>query len=254
MQEGISARSAWRILHHQLLYPYHIQRVQDLQNRDFLPRLAFCQQIRQQSALDLQFLNNILFTDEVGFTRGGIFNFHNCHVWAAVNPNEVKQACHQKCFSFNVWVGILGDCLIGPHFLPHRLNGEQYLRFLRNGLPNSPLRQRQEMWFMHDDAPAHFHLSVRRYGERWIGRGGPVSWPPRSPDLNPLDFCVWGYAKGIVYNTADIATPEYLLHRIAHAFQQMKNDLVLLERICGSLRRRLDGCIQEEGQHFEHLL
>ena len=90
MQEGINASSVWRILHHQLLYPYHIQRVQTLKNTDFLPRLNFCQQI-QQSALDRQFLNNVLFTDEAGFTCDGIFNFHNCHMWAAVNLIEVKQ-------------------------------------------------------------------------------------------------------------------------------------------------------------------
>ena len=92
------------------------------------------------------------------------------HVWAAVNPNEVKQARLQQSFSFNVWVGILGDSLIGPHFLSHMLNGEQYLCFLRNDLPNSfedmPLRQRQQMWFMQDGVPAHFHLSVRRYLNR----------------------------------------------------------------------------------------
>jgi hypothetical protein len=23
---------------------------------------------------------------------------------------------------------------------------------------------------------------------RWIGRGGPIAWPPRSPDLTPMDF------------------------------------------------------------------
>ena len=204
MQEGISASSVWRILHHQLLCPYHIQRFQVIKITDFLPRLTFCQQIQQQSALDRQFLNNFLFTGKAGFTRDDICTFHNCHVWAAVNPNEVKQARHQQSVSFNVWVGILGDCLIGPHFLPQRLNGEQYLCFLRNDLPNLledvPLRQRQVMWFMHDGSPARFHLGVRRYlnrryVERWIGSGGQVPWPPRSPDLNPLDFCVWGYAK-----------------------------------------------------------
>ena len=170
MKEGISASSAWRILHHQLLQPYHIQRIQDHKNTDFLPRLTFCQQIQRQSAVDRQFLNNVLFTDEAGFTRDDIFNFHNCHLWAAVNPNEVKQARHQQCFSFNVWVGKLGDCRIGPHFLPRRLNGEQYLPFLRNDLLNMledvASRQRQQMWFVLDGAPAHFHLSVRRHVNR----------------------------------------------------------------------------------------
>ena len=36
MQVGIIASSVWRILHHQLMYPYHIQRVQGLKNTDFL--------------------------------------------------------------------------------------------------------------------------------------------------------------------------------------------------------------------------
>ena len=25
-------------------------------------------------------------------------------------------------------------------------------------------------------------------------------WPPRSPDLNPCDFYLWGYLKSVVYN------------------------------------------------------
>ncbi|KAJ8870126.1 hypothetical protein PR048_029138 [Dryococelus australis] len=29
--------------------------------------------------------------------------------------------------------------------------------------------------------------------------GGPIPWPPRSPDLTPLDFFFWGYVKNIVY-------------------------------------------------------
>ena len=29
----------------------------------------------------------------------------------------------------------------------------------------------------------------------WIGRGRTIAWPPRSPDLTPLDFSVWRYVK-----------------------------------------------------------
>ena len=66
MQEEIGASSVRRILHHQLLYPYNIQCVPNLKNTDFLPTLTFCQQIQQQSALDRQFLNNVLFKDKLG--------------------------------------------------------------------------------------------------------------------------------------------------------------------------------------------
>jgi hypothetical protein len=34
---------------------------------------------------------------------------------------------------------------------------------------------------------------------RWMGRGRPTAWPPRStPDLNPLDFYLWGHLRTLV--------------------------------------------------------
>jgi len=52
--------------------------------------------------------------------------------------------------------------------------------------------------------PPHFSQVVRQYPNhkfpnRWIGRGGAQNWPPLSPDLNPLDYHVWGYMKAMVY-------------------------------------------------------
>jgi len=47
--------------------------------------------------------------------------------------------------------------------------------------------------FQHDGAPAHNSHIVRDYlnaqlQNRWLGTYGPIEWPPRSPDLTPLDF------------------------------------------------------------------
>ena len=57
-----------------------------------------------------------------------------------------------------------------------------------------------------DAAPPHWGLHVREFlnetfPDRWIGRGGPIPWPPRSPDITPLDFFLWGYVKDIAYRT-----------------------------------------------------
>lgn len=101
-------------------------------------------------------------------------------------------------------MGIVDDFLIGPVFLPERLTDEVYRNFLEPTLPqfldDVPLDTRYAMWFMHDGAPAHFSMLAREfltvtYGDRWIGRGGPHLWPARSPDLNPLDFFLWGHLK-----------------------------------------------------------
>jgi hypothetical protein len=53
----------------------------------------------------------------------------------------------------------------------------------------------EEVIFQQDWAPPHFHRQVTSNFNRtvvvWIGRGGTTAWPPRSPDLKPLDFPVW---------------------------------------------------------------
>ncbi|KYN07050.1 hypothetical protein ALC62_01979 [Cyphomyrmex costatus] len=101
---------------------------------------------------------------------------------------------------------------IGPFFLPPRLTGEMYVEFLENELPallkDVPLRDREQLIFQHDGAPAHFARYVRnfldtRYPDRWIGRGGPITWPARSPELNVLDYFVWGHIKHLVEHNRD---------------------------------------------------
>ena len=76
-----------------------------------------------------------------------------------------------------------------------------YIIFIREILPemleNVPLQVRQRLRFQHDGTPALFALEVREYLNnvfpyRWIGRGGPVQWPPCSTDLTPMDFFIWG--------------------------------------------------------------
>jgi len=44
---------------------------------------------------------------------------------------------------------------------------------------------------MQDGAPPHFSsfvtdVLIERFPDAWIGRGGPIPWPPRSLDLSPL--------------------------------------------------------------------
>jgi hypothetical protein len=45
---------------------------------------------------------------------------------------------------------------------------------------------------MHDDAPTQLSHPVRDVSnaqyDRWIDVEGPTAWPPRSSDLNPLNF------------------------------------------------------------------
>lgn len=51
------------------------------------------------------------------------------------------------------------------------------------------------------------------FQSHWIGRRGPVSWPPRSPGLNSLDYYLWGYMKSLVYEQIS-RTRDELIDRI----------------------------------------
>jgi hypothetical protein len=75
-----------------------------------------------------------------------------------------------------------------------RLTGDIYLTFFQETLPELlevvPMEVHREMWFQHDGA---WHTALMSseflneiFGNRWIGRLGPITWPPRSPDLTPL--------------------------------------------------------------------
>jgi hypothetical protein len=62
-------------------------------------------------------------------------------------------------------------------------------------------------------APPHFSIVARtflndKYLGRWVGQGGPIAWPSRSPDLNVQDFYLWGHLKSIVYAIAVNAVVE----------------------------------------------
>ncbi|GFV91017.1 heat shock 70kDa protein 8 [Trichonephila clavipes] len=62
----------------------------------------------------------------------------------------------------------------------------------------------KELWFQQDGATCHtaratIDLLKDTFGDHLISRFGPVNWPPRSCDLTPLDYFLWGYVKSLVY-------------------------------------------------------
>jgi hypothetical protein len=262
LTEGVDHMTIWRVLKYYQLHPYHLQRVQGLGEVDFAPRIAFCNWLLHKCAINPNFPSLILFTDEASFTRNGIINFHNLHIWQDENPHAVIRSRYQQQFSINVWGGIIGDFIIGPFFLPGRLTGAFYRQFLETHLPELleciPLAIRASMWLMHDGAPPHFSGIAREfldnsYPDRWIGRGGPVLWPARSPDLNPLDFYLWGHLKGIVYSRP-VDNIDDLRLRIEEGFDEIRRQPGICERVRISLRRRAEQCILAGGGHFEHIL
>jgi hypothetical protein len=60
----------------------------------------------------------------------------------------------------------------------------------------------------------------------WIGRGGPIAWPPRSPDLTHLDFFCGGYVTDKIYVSILLASSEELRARIREAVTTTDVDMI----------------------------
>ena len=108
--------------------------------------------------------------------------------------------------------------------------------------------------FMHDGAPPHWGTEVRdwlneKMPQRWMGRGSSnMPWPPRSPDLTPCDFFMWGFVKSRVYGARPKTIAE-LKKRIKDAFTEITVDM--RQKTVLAYRERLEQLIETDGGHVE---
>lgn len=259
-QTDISRSTVHRILKNNLFHPFKLHCVQELKPSDPERKLQFISEIVCLYDQDSNILNNILWTDESLFNNNGMVNRHNAHYWNDTNPFWTRETKSQVRWSINVWCGILNNTLIGPYFYEGTLTGVRYLDFLENILPllleNVPLRTRECMWVQQDGAPPHNSNIVKDYLNntfplRWTGTNGPVKWPPRSPDLTPLDFFLWGYLKDRVY-TEQSSSLENLKERIIVACSSITSEM--LKSVTASILTRYEKCVSNNGGHFENTL
>ncbi|GFT78424.1 uncharacterized protein TNCV_982001 [Trichonephila clavipes] len=88
----------------------------------------------------------------------------------------------------------------------------------------------QELWFQQDGATCHtaratIDLLKDTFGDRLISRFGPVNWPPRSCDLTPLDYFLWGYVKSLVYADKP-QTPDHLQDNIRRVMADIRPQML----------------------------
>ncbi|GFS53578.1 DDE_3 domain-containing protein [Trichonephila clavipes] len=152
----------------------------------------------------------VLQDDEAHFWVNGYVNKQNCRIWSEANPQVyVETPLHPEKLTvcFALWAG----GIIGPYFFKNdeghnvTVNGDRYRAMITNFfIPELNNHDVQELWFQQDGATCHtaratIDLLKDTFGDRLISRFGPVNWPPRSCDLTPLDYFLWGYVKSLVY-------------------------------------------------------
>ncbi|GFS56135.1 putative DD41D transposase [Trichonephila inaurata madagascariensis] len=111
------------------------------------------------------------------------------------------------------------------------------------------------MWFQQDGATSHTaHVTIdllkNKFDARVISRNGPVDWPPRSCDLTPLDFFLWGYVKSLVYaNKA--TTLEELKANIEREIAAVSAEMY--GRVMENWVQRIDRCKRARGGHISEV-
>lgn len=258
--------SVHKMLKNEKWHPFKIHLVQELSDDDPDRRMQFSETLMDKCNNDTLFATNIIFSDECTFTLNGEVNKQNCRYWAKENPKWMREHHTQYPQKVNVWAGIVRNKIIGPYFFDGTVNGRTYLHFLMNFLiptlmnlfpsANNPGNIDETLWYQQDGAPPHYAAYIRNYLDevfpnKWIGRRGHIEWPPRSPDLTPLDFFLWGHLKNVVYKSKPNDIQE-LKERIRQEINNISQETIA--KVQQEFIARLGHCQAQEGLQFEHLL
>jgi len=80
---------------------------------------------------------------------------------------------------------------------------------------------------------------------------GPDLWPPNSPDMNPVDYKVWGVMQQRVYECRVNSVNELKL-RLVEVWKGLQQNVI--DAAINEWKKRLRACVRADGQHFEHLM
>ncbi|GFW88740.1 hypothetical protein TNCV_4972331 [Trichonephila clavipes] len=99
--------------------------------------------------------------------------------------------------------------------------------------------------------PLTIDLLKDTFGDRLISRFGPVNWPPRSCDLTPLDYFLWGYVKSLVYADKP-QTLDHLEDNIRRVITDIRPEM--LEKVIENWTSRLEDIRASRGSHMPEII
>lgn len=257
-QVGCSVSFAHNVCRRMMkLYPYRVQLRHALKPDDQSHRVLFCQWVRDMVLADPNFLSKIFFSDEAHFWLNGYVNSQNYRIWGSENPHaSVPKSLHGE--RLTVWVAISEQRLVGPFFRTENIDQRVYRSIIQDDF--LPALQAAHIdvstvWFQQDNATPHTATATMKllhsiFGSRLISKD--PRWPPRSPDLAPNDFWLFGYLKDVVYRDGVPPSLSVLQSKIQDAVSSITQDV--LQRVICSFDERVDACLAMNGEHFSHVL
>ena len=260
-ETGIARSSVQRIIKMDLrLKCFKKQKAHELTAANKLARLTRARQLLQRYPAPL--VNFIVFTDEKLFTVAAPRNAQNDRVYAVQGTKKKDISADRllrtrSTFSKSVMVSVGVSALgrTGIHFVEPgvKINGEYYRNtlLLEDLLPD--IQELSEFFiFQQDGAPAHQARETVELLQRVTPDFIPLTlWPPNSPDLNPVDYRIWGIMQENVYRTK-VQDVDDLRERIVKAWEEL--DQRIIDCAVGEWRKRLRACVRVAGGQFEYKL
>ncbi|KYQ50666.1 hypothetical protein ALC60_06473 [Trachymyrmex zeteki] len=113
-----------------------------------------------------------------------------------------------------------------------------------------------DIWFQQDGATSHtanvtIDLLRGVFENRIISRNADVNWPPRSCDLTPLDYFLWGAVKDKCYANHP-ETIDALKHEIEVAIHEIQAHTI--EKVLQNWVHRMGYCKASRGSHLNEIV
>ncbi|KAK0417925.1 hypothetical protein QR680_013281 [Steinernema hermaphroditum] len=235
------------------LVPYKLTKGQLLTDQNKESRLEKCRKMKNLSRGDA--LQRILFTDEKIFTVQPYRNSQNQReLLPKGSPRVVKRENVHFPQSIMVWGGISGLGKTKLVFVPKgaKINADTYRELILEGavIPWAQENAENIEWSLQQDwAPAHGAKKTLQWCEANLPSFWSKDvWPSNSPDLNPLDFSVWGIMeqKACAVKHKSVGSLKRALEK---AWDEISPEMIAA--ILKNFRKRLDACIAARGSHFE---
>jgi len=143
--------------------------------------------------------------------------------------------------------------IIGPIFFEETIKTAAYMEIFNTFVNQLDDEKLSGGYFQQDGATSHTsHASMAEiqffFGDQVISKG---IWPPRSPDLTPSDYFLWGYLKGRGYQIKP-RTIVALKANITVEIQAVTADV--LARNFQNMARRVQSCLDGNVGQFQHML